>query len=1227
MKKKKLPAILMAAALAVTTAGQTAGVLAAEFTDAETYVSAEPEEAASGQASYAGDAEGAAQWEDAEIFSADEWTADAGSADTETGNAEPEEAVQEPDAELEIPDAETDVFQWEDVEELNEAETPDPAETEEELFSADEPEEAFGDGDTEEVVSAGTATANYSGMMISKAEFEHLKETGEAPGREWVEKSNVSFANFMKNFSNKTGYLLVAAGNNQGYEDLVIPKGLTVVIACGGGIHIQSITANGNIYIWENVFTPGSLEIKKGTGSVTFNGDTPINGNVKVTGNATFQNCTINGNVEVTGSVTIRNCQIHGTVIGNGSNDTVTFAGTGWDNYFQGIQGVENVIFSEQCNGLMIGGSGNVEFYNIKNQTAPDCNDGNRDIYLNIEGYRKDSLPVFHKNFDLGISHGVNDEGTVDEWNAGIGVNYIKTFDTGEDEEWKFIDIGAGNPAVKFTGVSDVDILSMRVRMWAGGASWAYGIDMDGTAISDKEDRQIFFGIRYQSCDGVSAKEAFNREGREEIPDGCIGEWFESNTLENVMRALEADQKRGTGQGYYLVTLPRNYKGTETLTVPSSLKGVLYRAADSYNEETDVYTLYPAQVSSVNVPSGKTVRLLDLTGGTGTLKITGAGTAALINCRMNQNVTAGNLIIDGTTVKSLTCDKLSSERTWFAVEKSLKFNEASLLSSDIIAKAGAALNLGAINNAGTNKGDMAINLEVKDGKTASVTFAKAFNLGNVVWDDGGTDEAWLDVRYYDYAKAASVGANCAKNFYSIEFSPWDEEGKNVYEILTGFGNKTVSLMSFTAEATKSVEYMFTHMNVAYNGVTLIPMLEKANPQKVPLGVLSEDKDPEVTKTYFTVNSDVTIQNISGATVSAIAAQTYTGKALTPAVTVKLNGKTLKKGTDYTVTYKNNIKVGTATVTITGKGNYTGTIKKTFKIVYAVPKKGAKATVGTLQYQVTKSASKNGTVSVIAPKSKTSTSITIPATVKINGYTFNVTAIGASAFKGCTKLAKVTIGSKVTSIGAQAFYGCKSLKTITVGTSVLKSVGKNALYGINAKATVSVSYAKLSAYKKLFAGKGQSKTVTVANPVPAKGKTAQVGTLKYKITKSASKNGTVTVTAPVKKTYTSITIPSTVKIEGYNFKVTAVSASAFKNNTKLAKVTLGANLTTIGKEVFYGCKALKTITVQTKNLKTVGSDALKGIYKKAVVKVPSAKLTAYKKLFKGKGQSSSVKITK
>ena len=92
---------------------------------------------------------------------------------------------------------------------------------------------------------------------------------------------------------------------------------------------------------------------------------------------------------------------------------------------------------------------------------------------------------------------------------------------------------------------------------------------------------------------------------------------------------------------------------------------------------------------------------------------------------------------------------------------------------------------------------------------------------------------------------------------------------------------------------------------------------------------------------------------------------YDGKAKKPGVKVKLNGKTLKNGTDYTVSYSNNIKVGTAKVTITGKGNYTGSVSKTYSI---------------------KNNFKKATVSGISTKAFTGKNITQSITVKYNGKT-------------------------------------------------------------------------------------------------------------------------------------------------------------------------------------------------------------------------------------------------
>lgn len=73
------------------------------------------------------------------------------------------------------------------------------------------------------------------------------------------------------------------------------------------------------------------------------------------------------------------------------------------------------------------------------------------------------------------------------------------------------------------------------------------------------------------------------------------------------------------------------------------------------------------------------------------------------------------------------------------------------------------------------------------------------------------------------------------------------------------------------------------------------------------------------------------KNISKATVASIPAQTYTGKALTPTLSITYGSKTLKLNKDYSLVFKNNTKPGKASVIITGKGSYDGTLTRSFKI--------------------------------------------------------------------------------------------------------------------------------------------------------------------------------------------------------------------------------------------------------------------------------------------------------
>ncbi len=158
--------------------------------------------------------------------------------------------------------------------------------------------------------------------------------------------------------------------------------------------------------------------------------------------------------------------------------------------------------------------------------------------------------------------------------------------------------------------------------------------------------------------------------------------------------------------------------------------------------------------------------------------------------------------------------------------------------------------------------------------------------------------------------------------------------------------------------------------------------------------------------------------------------------------------------------------------------------------------------------------------------------------------------------------------------------------------------------------------------------------------------------KYVVTKSDATNGTVAFSKPKNKNITSVTIPSTVTIDGITYKVTSIQKNAFSGCKKLKSVTIGSNITTIGdkafykctklskitipakvskigKQAFYGCKKLATITIKTKKLtsKKVGSKAFTGTPKNAKVKVPSKSLKSYKKFLYKKGLNKKAKIKK
>lgn len=138
--------------------------------------------------------------------------------------------------------------------------------------------------------------------------------------------------------------------------------------------------------------------------------------------------------------------------------------------------------------------------------------------------------------------------------------------------------------------------------------------------------------------------------------------------------------------------------------------------------------------------------------------------------------------------------------------------------------------------------------------------------------------------------------------------------------------------------------------------------------------------------------------------------------------------------------------------------------------------------------------------------------------------------------------------------------------------------------------------------------------------------AKVTDNKSKAVYKVNGNKTVEYNKVDKKAKTAI-IPTTVKVNGVNYQVTAIAAKAFANNKSLKKVVIPASVRKIGKQAFSGCKNLKTIIIKTPHLtkKSVGAKAFKGIYAKATIKVPKKQKKAYQKLLKSKGVGKKAKI--
>lgn len=143
-----------------------------------------------------------------------------------------------------------------------------------------------------------------------------------------------------------------------------------------------------------------------------------------------------------------------------------------------------------------------------------------------------------------------------------------------------------------------------------------------------------------------------------------------------------------------------------------------------------------------------------------------------------------------------------------------------------------------------------------------------------------------------------------------------------------------------------------------------------------------------------------------------------------------------------------------------------------------------------------------------------------------------------------------------------------------------------------------------------------------NPL-VNGMTEDVNQIRYQVLDASKK--TVTVKLGLNKKAGNIMIPATVKVRGVECSVTEISGNAFKGYNKAKKLTIGANVTTIGKKAFINCKKLKTVTLQSKVLKSVKGSAFKGTAKGAKVKWPKGLKSSQKKKLTKAFKKSGLKM--
>ena len=349
-------------------------------------------------------------------------------------------------------------------------------------------------------------------------------------------------------------------------------------------------------------------------------------------------------------------------------------------------------------------------------------------------------------------------------------------------------------------------------------------------------------------------------------------------------------------------------------------------------------------------------------------------------------------------------------------------------------------------------------------------------------------------------------------------------------------------------------------------------------------------------TNATIYYAVDVPSLEDAEVTGIADATYTGEEITHALVVTLNGATLTENTDYTVSYANNVNVGTATVTITGIGNYTDSIERTFTIKKAAQSITAKASASTV------AVGKTATVSTTGAKGTVTYSSSATSVATVDSETGKVTA---------KKVGTVTITAKTAETeNYNAASKAVTIKVVPAATTSLSAA--------NQSTGIKLTWKQVTGANGYYVYRNGTKIKTITSGA----------TVVYSDTK-ANTNGSKYTYKVVAKASTGTSTLSKSLVT-YRIARPAISSLTSGAAGKLT-VKWGKNAKASGYHVQYCLKkdfssGYKTVTI-TKNTtvsRTIGS-LTKG--KKYYVRVRSFKTVSGKKYFSAWSAAKAVTVKK